>query len=1171
MSHRIRRVRLVNFHNFVDETVELHAGGHLFLLGDNGSGKTTVLDAVHVVLSGGQALELNAAARIGGRREDGRTLQGVVLRYDVERGVMNEGGAIAYAVLELEDERGGRLCVGVGAEATTMEARVIRWGLVSRRSLEELPLLMPADGGDAPARREALRDSLGRSEVFFQMTEYRAALAQRLFGDERAYDEVCRFWSMAKAYREIVAEAQDFAALFRRLLPGPDVVVFGEMVRSLRALDEIEVTLRELDEQRAYVAGLGELCAEVDRQREAIARYGWLAVHREREDVRGLLAQLDARRAELEARVTSRADSAGAAERRVSAAEGALRAAESADGEGLLAARSRAALRVEELAAEARVARRDAAATAAEATRSRGAAERAAEALACRRRDLLGALDGAIAGVTQVPGDLPASRALAVELSREGDDESLHRATDEAAAEAAAATDEAAGRLAGAQGAVGVARDREQRAEASLAELRGRDEELPRVPGLAAALAAARAADIDAALVAALCEPASGAAASDLAALEALAGDAVLGALVAPGWEAELASVVHSVAPAVRVVVRTAPVALPTWAAALLAPAASPASAVARAALAAALVQPDDLGEIAPPMDGRVELGGARFCTASDRPRLFGAEARRRALRERILEAEAELAGAAASRQGAEDAAAAAARARAAAGALAQAVHEVAAGGFGSLAAAARAGDEQARFAGELAERSAERACERDRAAEQAVAERDALDARIEARGLVALEARLVALRRELEAARAGQREALDALSRARVEAERCAGESQAAVELQAELDRQLVRATGALRARWPAPQAELDDAALAHHVLVTSRGATFRSVQTIRERIAECQRAEAAAGDELERDGARGIKHLRWAARFGFGYDRADNRLTDRRDQPMAGVLAGLEQTIAEQREVASARTRELMERLVMGDLAGDLQRQVENLVRTVREINRLLGGICFGATTYEFRVAPRAERAELVEVVRRVSLLDQDSQGAFRAFIEERVDELRDASADIVPDVLDYRTWFEYRLVMKTTGDEGVELSRSLRQLGSGGEQGVPNYLLVLALARLLFDRAEARLRPLLFDEAFYGIDAGRRDQLLRLASELGLQLVVASPDQDGATPAVRAATTLFVVKDERGDVHLAPYHYWNQPAGQADLFTPTVAATDLADAECRLAAGPVVPALR
>jgi hypothetical protein len=48
------------------------------------------------------------------------------------------------------------------------------------------------------------------------------------------------------------------------------------------------------------------------------------------------------------------------------------------------------------------------------------------------------------------------------------------------------------------------------------------------------------------------------------------------------------------------------------------------------------------------------------------------------------------------------------------------------------------------------------------------------------------------------------------------------------------------------------------------------------------------------------------------------------------------------------------------------------------------------------------------------------------------------------------------------------------------------------------------------------------------------------------------------VRAATTLFVLKDANHDVHLAPYHYWNRTHdGQADLF---VAPPDPNDATCR-----------
>ncbi|MBE7450513.1 MAG: hypothetical protein HS111_16925 [Kofleriaceae bacterium] len=316
--------------------------------------------------------------------------------------------------------------------------------------------------------------------------------------------------------------------------------------------------------------------------------------------------------------------------------------------------------------------------------------------------------------------------------------------------------------------------------------------------------------------------------------------------------------------------------------------------------------------------------------------------------------------------------------------------------------------------------------------------------------------------------------------------------------------------------------------------------------------------RAADLAADELERDGSRGVRYLAHAGRFGFAYDRDRNLVEDRRGQPLAGVLAELDRTIAEQRSVITDRTRTLMDTLVMGELARQLQGQVHHLDTTVKGINRVLRGLRFGPSEYQFLVTPRPDRAELIELVRRLSILDEDSRVQFRAWIDARLDELH-ATDDGPPPLLDYRRWFEVKLRMSTTDAEGVELTHRLRQVGSGGEQGVPNYLLVLALAKLMFDAGGAAIRPLLFDEAFYGIDAGRRDQLLRLATDLGLQLLVASPDQDGVTEAVRAATTLFVVKDADHDVHLAPYHYWNRAREpQAELFAPPPATGE--DATCR-----------
>ncbi|MBZ0238126.1 MAG: hypothetical protein K8M05_37800, partial [Deltaproteobacteria bacterium] len=366
-----------------------------------------------------------------------------------------------------------------------------------------------------------------------------------------------------------------------------------------------------------------------------------------------------------------------------------------------------------------------------------------------------------------------------------------------------------------------------------------------------------------------------------------------------------------------------------------------------------------------------------------------------------------------------------------------------------------------------------------------------------------------------------------------------------------AELAGELGQATAALRAHLEPALATAGDDAIGHHVRVTMRGDSFRTTDAVRQRLTDAERSAEVAAHELEGDGSRGVYCLRFATQFGFRYERATNRIEDRRGQAAAGVAAELARTIAEQREIVTDRTRALMDQLVLGELVRHLQRHVDGLQSTIVAINRRLEHLRFGATRYRFHVAPRADRKALVELVRRVSVIDEASRAEFRAWVDERLDELRATDDREVPELLDYRRWYEFKLRMDTVGGDGVELTRELRQLGSGGEQGVPNYLLALALAGLLYDCAGAHLRPLFFDEAFYGIDAGRRDQLLRFATDLGMQLFVASPDQDGVTPAVRSATTLLVVKDEHHDVHLAPYHYWNHARDpQGGLFDPPAA---------------------
>jgi len=94
------------------------------------------------------------------------------------------------------------------------------------------------------------------------------------------------------------------------------------------------------------------------------------------------------------------------------------------------------------------------------------------------------------------------------------------------------------------------------------------------------------------------------------------------------------------------------------------------------------------------------------------------------------------------------------------------------------------------------------------------------------------------------------------------------------------------------------------------------------------------------------------------------------------------------------------------------------------------------------------------------------------------------------------------------------------------------------------VIAVASLLFNRTEARLRLLLLDEAFLGIDAGRREVLLQFADRAAVDFIVATPELDGVTPALQASSTLLIEKTPEQDVFVSDFH-WQRPEAQASLF--------------------------
>ena len=264
---QLRALRLINFHNFTDETIAIH--GSLFLMGNNGTGKTTIIDAVQLALTGGQRLMFNAATVIGGRSESGRNLSGVLLRHNFETGKIGRaGGAVGYVALELLDPRSQNpVTIGVGAFAENLDQRPEMWGFIVDLPLGEVKLterVTPASEEPQyrPVDRRELPSVIGKTHVY-DIGRYRTQVANRFFGGRSNFERVADLLKASKSYKDLVVKARDFEGLFAALLPAPDHQVFQDIETTLQNLETIESDIKGLRKEVDLLAEAEKTVAKI--------------------------------------------------------------------------------------------------------------------------------------------------------------------------------------------------------------------------------------------------------------------------------------------------------------------------------------------------------------------------------------------------------------------------------------------------------------------------------------------------------------------------------------------------------------------------------------------------------------------------------------------------------------------------------------------------------------------------------------------------------------------------------------------------------------------------------------------------------------------------------------------------------------------------------------------
>jgi uncharacterized protein YPO0396 len=263
----------------------------------------------------------------------------------------------------------------------------------------------------------------------------------------------------------------------------------------------------------------------------------------------------------------------------------------------------------------------------------------------------------------------------------------------------------------------------------------------------------------------------------------------------------------------------------------------------------------------------------------------------------------------------------------------------------------------------------------------------------------------------------------------------------------------------------------------------------------------------------------ARSRDHLReakqaYSLRYDFGYDDEEDaaHYVRERDKYIQSELPQYEERIAAQRKLAE---QELVENFIHR-----LREQIEDARQQLGHLNTTLAALRFGGERFEFITHPEPALRPVYEMLMdsQNALGDSLADSGFRQkhqpgwdLLFERLTkgQTDDAAAEL-RELQDYRNYLQYDIRVHYPNGDHALLSQ-INAKKSGGETTTPFYVAMAAsfaqAYRLNQPRASDTIRLALFDEAFSKMDSARTASALKFMVDTRLQVLLATPPDKAA----------------------------------------------------------------
>ena len=293
---------------------------------------------------------------------------------------------------------------------------------------------------------------------------------------------------------------------------------------------------------------------------------------------------------------------------------------------------------------------------------------------------------------------------------------------------------------------------------------------------------------------------------------------------------------------------------------------------------------------------------------------------------------------------------------------------------------------------------------------------------------------------------------------------------------------------------------------------------------------------------ENRSRDRMREAKQT-YSLAYDFGFDGDENaaRYTRERDKFVESELPQYEARIAEQRTLAE---QELVENFIHR-----LREQIEDARQQLGYLNATLSALRFGGERFEFITRPEPSLRQVYnliidsQAVLGSSLFDSDfrkrHQQGWDLLFERLTTGLDEDTSRELRELQDYRNYLQYDIRIHYPNGDQALLSR-INAKKSGGETTTPFYVAMAAsfaqAYRLNQPRHADTVRLAMFDEAFGKMDTARTASALQFMVDSQLQVILATPPDkaggllpyvDSVRTVVRKNNHSFVIEIDKAEM--------------------------------------------